>query len=129
MREELAEQLEVETARAKKLEQELKQSLRRIDIIYESRTWRAGTVVAKFIGPLIRDRSKGDQAGRPNESTTPSTSLIPSDPTYMEPPPIAHHPLSLAYQAEVDSKLEEHGVGIGFAVSTLAFDRDGVICS
>ena len=69
IRADLVDRLDDETARSRELKRALNQAERRIESIYESKTWAAGKVLRRLARPLspAKDRTTLFAAGRGRE--------------------------------------------------------------
>ena len=117
-RQELADRLKEQIAVSRALERSLRDAERRIQAIYQSRTWRVGSAVRRAFRPL-GPRTDAPEVvmpdmppPRPIESLSPLIEALPA---------IDSHPLSVEYRAEIAFPRVVDGSGIGFAVSTTNF--------
>ena len=61
---ELTSELEVERGRANTFERELKQANKRIELIYQSRTWKIGARIAQLLRPIRAARPRARRVPR-----------------------------------------------------------------
>ena len=119
-RKELADRLKEQIAVSQALERSLRDAERRIQAIYQSRTWRVGSAVRRAFRPL-GPRTDAPQVVMPD---MPPTRLIESLSPLLEALPATDsHPLSAEYRAEIAFPRVADGSGIGFAVSTTNFSE------
>ena len=114
IRADLTARLDSEIARSRELERALKQAERKIESIYESRTWNAGKALRRVARPFSPSKELPTSASVTTRATAKSPFVEASLPG--EP-----HPLWKEYQAEITHPLESGDPGGVFMVSTTSF--------
>ena len=115
IRADLTARLDDEVARSRELKRALQQAERRIESIYESKTWAVGKAFRRLARPL--SPTKELQPAPPSVATekTPGSVFVEAS------PPEDPHPLWNEYQAEVAHPLKPGNEGPVFMVSTTSF--------
>ncbi|MGH8941720.1 MAG: glycosyltransferase family protein, partial [Acidimicrobiia bacterium] len=115
IRADLVDRLDDETARSRELKRALNQAERRIESIYESKTWAAGKVLRRLARPLSPAKD-----GQPMSPPVVAEKALGS--VFVEAsPPREPHPLWNEYQAEIAHRPEPGDAGTVFMVSTTSF--------
>ena len=115
IRADLVDRLDDERARSLEMKRALNQAERRIESIYESKTWAAGKVLRRIAHPL--SPAKDEQPMSPPVAVAKSTvsGFVEAS------PPREPHPLWNEYQAEIVHRPEPGDAGTVFMVSTTSF--------
>jgi hypothetical protein len=117
-RQDLADRLKEQVAATRALERSLREAQRRMQAMYQSRTWRAGRAVRRVFRPMSPEPEPHVIAIPDLPPVRPAEGLSP----FLEAPPaVDPHPLAAVYRAEVISPPVADGRGVGFAVSTTNF--------
>jgi glycosyltransferase involved in cell wall biosynthesis len=117
-RQELADRLKEQVAATWALERSLREAQRQMQAIYESRTWRVGSVVRRVFRPMSPDI---EQRVISIPDVPPAQHTESVSPFVVAPPAVDPHPLATEYRAEIMSPHGHDGRGVGFAVSTTNF--------
>ncbi len=115
IRADLVSRLDDEIARSRELKQALSEAERKIESIYQSKTWTAGRALRRLARPFspATDLKSPSRSGA-TEKTRESVFVEAS-------PPADPHPLWKEYQAEIAHSLETDDAGAVFMVSTTSF--------
>jgi len=115
IRADLVDRLDDETARSRELKRALNQAERRIESIYESKTWAAGKVLRRLAHPLTPAKDGQPMSPPVAVEMNPVSGFVEAS------PPREPHPLWNEYQAELANRLEPGVEGLAFMVSTTRF--------
>ena len=115
IRADLTARLDEQVARSRELERALKQAERKIESIYESRTWIVGKALRRVGRPFTASK---DEMSTPASVATRTTTESPFVEASLPGEP---HPLWKEYQAEIAHPLEPGDPGGVFMVSTTSF--------
>jgi Glycosyl transferases group 1 len=115
IRADLTARLDYQIARSRDLKRALNQAERKIESIYESKTWAAGKALRRLARPL--SPAQEVKPASPSDATeiTPASAFVEAS------PPAEPHPLWKEYQAEIAHPVEPADVGAVFMVSTTSF--------
>jgi glycosyltransferase involved in cell wall biosynthesis len=115
IRADLTARLDDEIARSRELKRALSQAERRIESIYESKTWAAGKALRRLARPL--SPAKEVKPASPSVTTDKTLGSVFVEASHPGEP----HPLWKEYQTEIAHPLEPADVGAVFMVSTTSF--------
>ena len=115
IRADLTARLDDQIARSWDLKRALNQAERKIESIYDSKTWAAGKALRRLARPLSPVKEVKPASPSPATQMTPASAFVEAS------PPAEPHPLWKEYQAEIAHPLEPADVGAVFMVSTTSF--------